>query len=63
MGDLQRLSGKPVRGIVVAKDFTLHPVSALGALPSVELRKYGFKFSFEAVGAEKKLPHSGDLQA
>jgi hypothetical protein len=28
------------------------PKAALGALPNVELKKYGFKFSFEAVSGE-----------
>ena len=54
MGDLQRHSAKPVRGIIVAGDFTVPTVSALGALPSLQLRKYGFSFSFDAIGPEKK---------
>jgi len=52
MGDLQR-AGKPVRGIIVAGDFTLPAVSALGALPNLQLKKYGFKFSFMSVESSK----------
>lgn len=56
MGDLQRESKKPVRGIIVAADFTVQTKSALGALPTVELKKYGFKFSFEPVSGEADKP-------
>lgn len=52
MGDLQRESKKPVRGIIVAGDFTIHTKSALSALPNLELKEYGFKFSFEAVNRD-----------
>ena len=48
MGDLSRI-GKPVRGIIVARDFTLAAVSALGALDNLQLRKYNFRFAFEPV--------------
>lgn len=54
MGDLQPVSEKPVRGIIVAGDFTVHAISALGVLPNIELKKYGFNFSFEAVGPKRK---------
>ncbi len=54
MGDLQHRSKKPVRGIIVAGEFASATVSALGALPNVELKKYGFKFSFEAVRRQAK---------
>lgn len=54
MGDLQQESKKPVRGIIVAGEFASAAVSALGALPNVELKKYGFKFSFEAVSRQAK---------
>lgn len=49
MGDLSH-NGKPVRGIIVAGDFALAAVSALGALNNLQLKKYSFKFSFESVG-------------
>lgn len=55
MGDLQQESKKPVRGIIVAGEFASAAVSALGALPNVELKKYGFKFSFEAVTRQSKV--------
>jgi RecB family endonuclease NucS len=48
MGDLQP-SNKSVRGIIVAGDFTQAAVSALGTMPNLQLKKYGFKFTFTAV--------------
>jgi len=53
MGDVQA-TDQSVRGIIVASDFTSAVVSALGALPNLQLRKYRFSFSFEAVNREKK---------
>jgi RecB family endonuclease NucS len=53
MGDLSQ-SKKPVRGIIVAGDFAPATISALGALPNLQLKKYSFKFSFESVGQDKK---------
>ncbi|MGD0671544.1 MAG: endonuclease NucS domain-containing protein [Candidatus Binatus sp.] len=47
MGDLMT-DGKPVRGILVAGDFTARALSAARAVPTVQLKKYSFKFSFEA---------------
>jgi Endonuclease NucS len=49
MGDLI-LSGKPVRGILVAGDFPSRTVAAARAVPNLQLRKYAFQFSFEAIG-------------
>jgi RecB family endonuclease NucS len=49
MGDLQGEAGGKVRGILVAGHFTDRAISARRAVPNVELRKYGFKFSFESV--------------
>jgi len=48
MGDLMTDS-KPVRGILVAGDFTARAISAARAVPTVRLEKYSFKFAFEAV--------------
>ena len=48
MGDLTNKE-QPVRGIIVARDFALAAVSALGAVTNLQLKKYSFKFSFEAV--------------
>lgn len=52
MGDLQRDSEKPVRGIIVARDFASPTISALSALPNVQLKKYSFKFSFQMIGPD-----------
>src|ERR1700722_930407 len=49
MGDLSQKE-TPVRGIIVARDFALAAVSALGALNNLQLKKYAFKFSFESIG-------------
>lgn len=51
MGDLQA-ADQSVRGIIVASEFSSAVVSALGALPNVQLRKYRFNFSFEAVNRQ-----------
>jgi hypothetical protein len=48
MGDLRR-DGKMTRGILVAGDFTPRLISAASVVPSIELRKYSFNFSFELV--------------
>ena len=49
MGDLQGEDGGSVRGILIAGDFTARAVAASKAVPNIELRKYGFKFSFQKV--------------
>jgi RecB family endonuclease NucS len=49
MGDLTN-GKKPIRGILVAKDFSPHAIAATLIIPSLQLRKYNFKFSFETVG-------------
>jgi hypothetical protein len=41
--------GAPVRGIVIAHDFTARAIAASKAVPSIELRKYKFNFSFQKV--------------
>ncbi len=48
MGDLIS-AGKAVRGILVAGDFPLRTIAAARAVPNLELKKYGFQFSFEPV--------------
>jgi RecB family endonuclease NucS len=53
MGCLQR-SDKPVRGIIVAEDFTVSAETAVGAATNLQLKKYGFKFSFSSAGIGKK---------
>jgi RecB family endonuclease NucS len=53
IGDLQA-TDQSVRGIIVASEFPPAVVSALGALPNLQLRRYRFNFSFEAVNREKK---------
>jgi Endonuclease NucS len=49
IGDLQAENSGAVRGILVAGDFTARAIAASSAVPSVELRKYGFQFSFQKV--------------
>jgi RecB family endonuclease NucS len=49
MGDLG-FTGKPVRGILVAREFSANAKSAARAIPNVELKKYSFRFSFEPGG-------------
>ena len=48
MGDIGE-SGKIVRGIVVAEEFSARAISAARPVPNLELRRYSYKFSFEAV--------------
>ncbi len=47
MGELQKGNNGPVRGIVIARDFTARAIAASEAVLSIELRKYGFSFSFK----------------
>jgi RecB family endonuclease NucS len=49
MGDLQEETGDSVRGIVIARAFTARAIAASKPVPSIELRKYGFNFSFKKV--------------
>lgn len=46
MGDIMA-DGKPVRGILIAGDFTPRARAAARAVPNLVLRKYAFHFSFE----------------
>jgi hypothetical protein len=48
MGDLMEGS-QPVRGILVASDFTPRAIAAVRAAPSVQLVKYAFRFSFQTI--------------
>jgi RecB family endonuclease NucS len=50
MGDLQEATGKPARGLVIAHDFTARAIAASKPVSNIiELRKYGFNFSFKRV--------------
>ena len=49
IGDLQANGRRAIRGILVAADFTGRAIAASKAVPNVELRKYGFTFSFQKV--------------
>jgi RecB family endonuclease NucS len=49
IGDLQADGRHAIRGILVAADFTGWAIAASKAVPNVELRKYGFTFSFQKV--------------
>jgi Endonuclease NucS len=49
MGDLGEETTTPVRGILVAGSFSISAVSAMRAVPNLELKRYQFNFSFEAV--------------
>ena len=46
---IQEEDGHPVRGVVIAGDFSPRVVLAARAIPNLELRKYSFNFSFEDV--------------
>jgi len=49
MGDLM-ITKKSVKGILVAGEFPARTIAAARAVPSLELKRYSFKFSFESVG-------------
>ncbi len=49
MGVISESENKPVRGILVAGDFSARVVFAGRAVPNLELRRYSFRFSFEEV--------------
>ncbi|MGH9865237.1 MAG: endonuclease NucS domain-containing protein, partial [Candidatus Acidiferrales bacterium] len=49
MGDLMVETGKSVRGIIIAHDFEKRAIAASKPVPNIELRKYGFNFSFTKV--------------
>jgi|SRR6185437_9723167 len=56
MGDSAVNGSKPVRGILVAGDFSARAISAARAVPNLELKKYSFRFSFESVTRPERLP-------
>ncbi len=49
MGVLSEKEQKTIRGILVAGDFPPRVVFAARAVPNLQLKKYTFRFSFEAV--------------
>ena len=49
MSAVTRTDKKAVRGIIVAGDFHKRVILAAGAVPNLQLKKYNFRFSFEAV--------------
>jgi hypothetical protein len=49
MGDMMTTK-KAVRGILVAGEFPTGTIAAARAVPSLQLKKYSFRFSFESVG-------------
>jgi endonuclease len=53
MGDLAEQGGS-VRGIFVARDFTLRLLSAARVVPNLRLVKYGFHFTFETMTGSRK---------
>jgi hypothetical protein len=49
MGVVSETDKQPVRGILVAGDFSKQVVFAAKAIPNLELKKYSFQFTFEGV--------------
>jgi endonuclease len=49
MGDLMAETGETVRGIIIAHDFDNEAIAASKPVPNIELRKYGFNFTFKKV--------------
>ncbi len=56
MGDLLDQYKTPIRGILVAGDFSISAVSAARAIPNLLLKKYLFNFTFEPVSSPASLP-------
>jgi Endonuclease NucS len=56
MGNLS--NGKTVRGILIAGSFPQRAIAAARAVPNLELRKYGFSFTFETVGVPDTQVHT-----
>lgn len=50
MGDLLTDANTPIRGILVASDFTGRAISAARTVPNLELIRYAFNFSFRKIG-------------
>ena len=54
MGDiLADQNGKPVRGFLIAPDFDPRAIAAARMVPSLELKRFSFQFTFEAVGGHR----------
>jgi len=49
MGAVAEIDKKPVRGMLVAGGFHKQVVLAARAIPTLQLKKYSFQFSFESV--------------
>lgn len=49
MGDLQKEVKGEVRGMLVAGDFTERAIAASTVVPSLDLKRYEFRFTFQAV--------------
>ncbi len=47
IGALAEEEGGEVRGLLVARDFTDKACYAARAIPIIELKRYGFSFTFE----------------
>lgn len=47
MGTIEKPEGKPVRGILVANDFSSRVAQASRAVPNISLKAYSFQFSFQ----------------
>jgi hypothetical protein len=51
MGDIQSEQGdKPVRGMLIAPDFDPRALAAASMVPSLELKRFSFQFTFENAG-------------
>jgi RecB family endonuclease NucS len=50
MGDIQAENGGDVRGLLIAPDFDPKAISAARMVPSLELKRFSFQFTFEPVG-------------
>lgn len=59
MGDLMQ-TRNAVRGILVAGDFPPRTLAAARAVPNLQLRKYGFQFSFETIDSRRESV-TGDI--
>lgn len=55
MGDIVSDGGKPVRGILLAAKFSARAISAARASANIELKRYSFNFSFQAVNTAKNI--------
>jgi hypothetical protein len=51
MGDLTQ--DEPVRGIIVAREFSKRAIAAARPTPNIRLVQYGFKFNFQTISTKK----------